>query len=79
MEEDLNSLSNWKTASILGKMEDNLDFKVNRRRPQFSNMRKMTSIFQYLKKWKTSSFLGKMEDDLNCLAKGKKTSIYIHG
>ena len=44
-EGNLNILAKWKTTSILRKMEDNLNFKINERRPQFLGKCKTTSIF----------------------------------
>ena len=35
MEDDLNFLGKWKSTSILTKMEDDVNFKVTGRLPQF--------------------------------------------
>ena len=55
MEDDLTFLSKWKTTSIFLKMEDDLNFFENGRRPQF------------FWKWKTTYIVLKMEDNLNLL------------
>jgi hypothetical protein len=45
------------------KLEDDLNFLANERRPQFFG------------KWKTTSILWKMEDDLNFVGKLNRTPI----
>jgi hypothetical protein len=63
MEDNLNFLVIWKKTQILRKMEDDLNFELNGRRPEFKG------------KWKMTSLLGEMEDNLNFWAKLKRTSI----
>ena len=50
-----------------GKMEDNLNLKINGRRPQF------------LGEWKTTSILILMEDDLNYFAKEDNINLLAIG
>jgi hypothetical protein len=64
MEDDLNFFQKWKTTSIFSKMEDDLHFFKNERRPHF-----------FPQKWKTTPILSKMEDDLYFFCKWKTTSI----
>ena len=57
--------------SIAGfKLEDDLNFLANGRRPQYFGKWKLTSIFWQMED--TYIFGGKMEDDLNSLENGRR-------
>jgi hypothetical protein len=66
MEDDLN----------FKKMEDDLIFFKNGRRPQSFGIWQMTSIFI---KWKNSSIFGEMEDDLNIYPNGRRPHFWEDG
>ena len=51
----------------LNKLEDNLNFLVNGRRPQFFGKWKTTSIFLYI------------EDELKFLANGRQLHLFVNG
>ena len=67
MGDNINFMAKWKTTSILRKMEDDLNFKVNGRQPQFSVKR--------------TSIILQIEDDNNlltnirCLFKYKTSTV----
>ena len=63
---------------VVSKLEDDLIFLANGRRPQFFGKWKTTSIFwqmeddlNFLVHGRQPSLFGKMEDDLNILANGR--------
>jgi hypothetical protein len=51
-------------------MEDDLNFLINGRRPQFFN--KMEDDLISFSKMETTSIVNKMEDNLNCLQNGRR-------
>ena len=65
MEDDLNFFEKWKTTSSFSEMEENLNFVINGRRPQ------------YLEKMEEDLNIQQMEDNLNILVNGRRPQYFL--